>query len=128
MVGHDLADTITDLAERRLLVAEPALREVRRVTVTVCTPRGDAEAVTFRPSADGPADERVIRGMHPLTAQRLNLSVERVRQLAKAGRIRCQETDLGRLFDPAEVEAFARTRVRYGRTAPATPAEDPPAR
>ncbi|WP_448616922.1 ATP-binding protein [Modestobacter sp. URMC 112] len=66
--GDAMADEL-----RRLLVAEPALRQVRRVTVTVCTPHGDAEAVTFRPSADGPAEERVIRGMHPLTAQRLNL-------------------------------------------------------
>ncbi len=45
-----------------------------------------------------------------VAAQRLNLSVERVRQLARSGRLPCQETGLGRLFDPADVEAFARGR------------------
>ncbi|MCU1606760.1 MAG: acetyl-CoA carboxylase, biotin carboxylase subunit, partial [Modestobacter sp.] len=58
---------------RELLGGVPALRTSRRVTVTVCTPGGDVEAVTFRPSPDGPAEERIIRGLHPLTAQRLNL-------------------------------------------------------
>ena len=43
-------------------------------------------------------------------AQRLNLSVERVRQLARSGRLPCQETGLGRLFDPVDVDAFARGR------------------
>jgi acetyl-CoA carboxylase carboxyltransferase component len=46
---------------------------VRRVTVTVSTPGGEVETVTFRPAADGLAEDRIIRGMHPLTAQRLNL-------------------------------------------------------
>lgn len=46
---------------------------VRRVTVTVTTPDGDVDAVTFRPSPDGPAEERLIRGLHPMTAQRLDL-------------------------------------------------------
>jgi len=50
-----------------------AFHQGRRVTVTVCSPTSDVEAVTFRPSADGLAEERVIRGLHPLTAQRLNL-------------------------------------------------------
>ncbi|MBJ7451245.1 MAG: ATP-grasp domain-containing protein [Blastococcus sp.] len=49
------------------------LPSIRRITVTVCTPRGDVDAVTFRPGAGGLAEERIIRGMHPLTAQRLNL-------------------------------------------------------
>jgi acetyl-CoA carboxylase carboxyltransferase component len=46
---------------------------VRRVTVTVCTPEGDVETVTFRPSGDGLSEDRLIRGLHPLTAQRFNL-------------------------------------------------------
>ncbi|WP_448628535.1 ATP-binding protein [Geodermatophilus sp. URMC 64] len=46
---------------------------VRRVTVTVCTPAGDVETVTFRPGPEGLAEDRLVRGMHPLTAQRLNL-------------------------------------------------------
>ncbi|WP_222264322.1 ATP-binding protein [Modestobacter marinus] len=55
------------------LAAVPELQTVRRVTVTVCTPDGDVDAVTFRPSPDGLAEERIIRGLHPLTAQRLDL-------------------------------------------------------
>ena len=43
------------------------------MTVTICTPAGDVETMTFRSSADGLAEEQVIRGMHPLTAQRLDL-------------------------------------------------------
>ena len=49
------------------------LRQARRVTVTVCTPDGEVEQLTFRPSPDGLAEEVVIRGMHPLTGQRLHL-------------------------------------------------------
>jgi acetyl/propionyl-CoA carboxylase alpha subunit/acetyl-CoA carboxylase carboxyltransferase component len=54
------------------------LRTVRRVTVTVSTPDGDVETVTFRPSPDGAdagglVEDRLIRGLHPLTGQRLNL-------------------------------------------------------
>ncbi|MCY7366468.1 MAG: ATP-grasp domain-containing protein, partial [Frankiaceae bacterium] len=66
--GDELANTL-----RGFLDHVATLRRVRRVTVTVCTPGGEAEAVTFRPSPDGPVEERVIRGLHPLTAQRLNL-------------------------------------------------------
>jgi acetyl-CoA carboxylase carboxyltransferase component len=56
------------------------------VTVTVCIPEGEVETVTFRPTPDraqsptgeggpatGLAEERVIRGLHPLTAQRLDI-------------------------------------------------------
>jgi acetyl/propionyl-CoA carboxylase alpha subunit/acetyl-CoA carboxylase carboxyltransferase component len=49
------------------------LPSIRRVTVTVCTPGGDIDAVTFRPSDGRLAEDRIVRGMHPLTAQRLNL-------------------------------------------------------
>ena len=46
-------------------------RAVRRVTVTVCTPDGDAEAVTFRPAPDGSGlvEDRLIRGLHPIDNQ-----------------------------------------------------------
>ncbi len=56
-------------------VLEPVLplRRGRRVTVTVCTPGGEVEHVTFRPSPEGLTEERVIRGIHPLTGQRLNM-------------------------------------------------------
>jgi acetyl-CoA carboxylase carboxyltransferase component len=63
---------------RTLLAGSPVLHVGRRVTVTVCTPGGGVETVTFRPVAGGTGpealeEERVIRGLHPLTAQRLEL-------------------------------------------------------
>ena len=47
----------------------------RRVTVTVAfnTESPDVLQFTYRPGAHGLAEERVIRGMHPLTGQRLDL-------------------------------------------------------
>jgi len=68
------ADTDDVAAQlRQVLAQEPSLGRVRRVTFTVCTPAGDVEHLTFRPAADGPEEERVIRGLHPLTGQRLDL-------------------------------------------------------
>ena len=59
---------------RTVLARSEPLRRGRRVTATVCTPEGEVEPITFRPAADdGLTEERVIRGLHPLTAQRLNL-------------------------------------------------------
>jgi excisionase family DNA binding protein len=43
-------------------------------------------------------------------ARMLGMSAERVRQLANAGRLPCRQTALGRLFDPADVAAFAKLR------------------
>jgi len=60
-------------ALRETLDGYPVLAGGRRVTVTVCSGSDRAEAFTFRPSAAGLAEERVIRGMHPLTGQRLDL-------------------------------------------------------
>ncbi|MEP6979771.1 MAG: biotin carboxylase N-terminal domain-containing protein, partial [Nakamurella sp.] len=56
----------------------PGLFAGRRVTVIVCadaavTDVRTVEQFTFRPSDNGPAEERVIRSMHPLTGQRLDL-------------------------------------------------------
>jgi acetyl/propionyl-CoA carboxylase alpha subunit/acetyl-CoA carboxylase carboxyltransferase component len=70
-----------ELADRlRVQLSEfGVLRSGRRVTVTVSTPDGDVETLTFRPTAEGDgagtglAEDEVIRGMHPLTAQRLDL-------------------------------------------------------
>ena len=56
-----------------MLAGLASLPSLRRVTVTVCTPSGDVDTVTFRPSEDGLSEDRIIRGLHPLTAQRLNL-------------------------------------------------------
>ncbi|TFV79236.1 ATP-grasp domain-containing protein [Blastococcus sp. CT_GayMR19] len=66
------ADELAERLRRELSDVE-VLRSGRRVTVTICTPSGDVETLTFRPASDGLAEEEVIRGMHPLTAQRLDL-------------------------------------------------------
>ena len=61
----------------RPLQEHGSLAAGRRVTVTVCfNPQApDVLQFTFRPDqgAQGLAEERVIRGMHPLTGQRLDL-------------------------------------------------------
>jgi acetyl/propionyl-CoA carboxylase alpha subunit/acetyl-CoA carboxylase carboxyltransferase component len=66
--GDEMAALLRDL-----LAGLPPANTARRVTVTVFTPAGDVDTVTFRPGPDGIAEERIIRGLHPLTAQRLNL-------------------------------------------------------
>ncbi|MBB3083870.1 biotin carboxylase N-terminal domain-containing protein [Geodermatophilus sabuli] len=68
--GDEVAERL-----REQLAGVAALRAGRRVTVSVCTPDGDVEPITFRPTPDrdGLAEERIVRGLHPLTAQRLNL-------------------------------------------------------
>lgn len=43
-------------------------------------------------------------------ARELNLSRERVRQLADAGHLKVEETPLGRLFDGASVQRLAESR------------------
>ncbi|MFL6096626.1 MAG: fused acetyl/propionyl-CoA carboxylase subunit alpha/methylmalonyl-CoA decarboxylase subunit alpha, partial [Blastococcus sp.] len=68
------ADPDEMAAQLQALLADLApMPSIRRVTVTVTTPDGDVDAVTFRPSPDGLAEDRIIRGLHPLTAQRLDL-------------------------------------------------------
>jgi acetyl/propionyl-CoA carboxylase alpha subunit/acetyl-CoA carboxylase carboxyltransferase component len=72
------ADEMASLLREQLAPTD-VLRSGRRVTVTICTPGGDVETLTFRPTEDGAdpgnglVEEEVIRGMHPLTAQRLDL-------------------------------------------------------
>ncbi|WP_369253139.1 ATP-binding protein [Geodermatophilus amargosae] len=67
------ADALSDTL-RDLVGGVPALRAGRRVTVTVCTPDGEVETLTFRPDGEGrPAEARLLRGLHPLTARRLDL-------------------------------------------------------
>ncbi len=59
---------------RDLLSAVPLLSRGRRVTVTLFGQGGEpVRQVTFRPSDEGLQEERVIRDMHPLTGQRLDL-------------------------------------------------------
>jgi DNA-binding transcriptional MerR regulator len=65
-------------------------------------------------------DERL--GETPLTrnqvARRLGLSAEWVRQLSDAGLLPCVRTPLGRLYDAADVERFARHRATQRRASP----------
>ena len=66
-----LADTL-----RSELLAHNGSAQWRRVTVTVTVPGAmtTQRQVTFRPAADGGlTEDRIIRGMHPLTAQRLDM-------------------------------------------------------
>jgi acetyl/propionyl-CoA carboxylase alpha subunit/acetyl-CoA carboxylase carboxyltransferase component len=63
-----------------LVNAQPLPDQVRRVTFTVAG-RGTAvmqQHFTFRPSATGMAEERLIRGLHPYIAYRMKL--ERLRK------------------------------------------------
>jgi acetyl/propionyl-CoA carboxylase alpha subunit/acetyl-CoA carboxylase carboxyltransferase component len=66
-------------ALHQVVNAQPLPSQVRRVTATVA---GSGRAVmhhhfTFRPSPDGLSEERLIRGLHPYIAQRMQL--ERLR-------------------------------------------------
>jgi acetyl/propionyl-CoA carboxylase alpha subunit/acetyl-CoA carboxylase carboxyltransferase component len=63
-VAAQLGDTLTDV---------PVLLGGRRVTVTVCDRTGAHTQYTFRPAQGRMLEERVIRGMHPLTGQRFSL-------------------------------------------------------
>jgi acetyl/propionyl-CoA carboxylase alpha subunit/acetyl-CoA carboxylase carboxyltransferase component len=58
----------------KALTEVPVLAIGRRVTVTACSSDGSQVLqFTFRPSQGRMLEERVIRGMHPLTGQRLDL-------------------------------------------------------
>ena len=74
----DAADLAAELAA--VVSAHPLPEQVRRLTLTIAG-RGDAvmhQHVTFRPSEDGMAEDRLIRGLHPYIAQRMQL--ERLRE------------------------------------------------
>ncbi len=83
LLWRDPPEDLDQVADRLLglLGRRPQLARGRRVTVIVCTPGEPPTATqfTFRPAAGadggptGLAEERVIRGMHPLTGQRLDL-------------------------------------------------------
>ncbi|ORI16458.1 carboxyl transferase domain-containing protein [Rhodococcus sp. 1168] len=68
--GDDIASTI-----QAVLTEHPRTKNWRRITITVCG--ADVRHVTFRrPSVEGSeplAEDLVIRDMHPLTGQRLDL-------------------------------------------------------
>ncbi|MEU6190443.1 carboxyl transferase domain-containing protein [Nocardia sp. NPDC047038] len=63
-----------------VLSAQPLPKQVHRITATVAGSNGAVmhHHFTFRPSATGPAEERLIRGLHPYIAQRMQM--ERLRK------------------------------------------------
>ncbi len=66
-------DTMSDTLRESLRVL-PLAGTCQRVTVTVCSAHeADVHQFTFRPGAGAPEEERVIRDMHPLSGQRLEL-------------------------------------------------------
>jgi len=72
----DAPDDGDELAEQlqQALAGAPQLARGRRVTVTVFGDGGEqVRQQTFRDSGDGLREDRVIRDMHPLTGQRLDL-------------------------------------------------------
>ncbi|RSN60018.1 MULTISPECIES: ATP-binding protein [Actinomadura] len=62
-------------ALHEVVAAHPLPDRVRRITATVAGSRGAVmhHHFTFRPSGDGMAEERLIRGLHPYIAQRMQL-------------------------------------------------------
>ena len=64
---------------REVLATQQLPSQVRRITTTVAGPSGAVmhHHFTFRPSSTGFAEERLIRGLHPHIAQRMQL--ERLR-------------------------------------------------
>ncbi|WP_106398106.1 ATP-binding protein [Actinocorallia populi] len=66
-------------ALQEVVSAHPLPEQVRRLTATVAGSHGAVmhHHFTFRPSASGMAEERLIRGLHPHIAQRMQL--ERLR-------------------------------------------------
>ncbi|SDI19565.1 Acetyl/propionyl-CoA carboxylase, alpha subunit [Actinokineospora alba] len=75
---EDAADLAAELAE--VVSAHPLPPQVRRLTLTVAGRGGDVmhQHITFRPSESGLAEDRLIRGLHPYIAQRMQL--ERLRE------------------------------------------------
>ena len=62
-------------ALQEVVAAHPLPDRVRRLTATVAGSRGAVmhHHFTFRPTPDGMAEERLIRGLHPYIAQRMQL-------------------------------------------------------
>ncbi|WP_068270660.1 biotin carboxylase N-terminal domain-containing protein [Aldersonia kunmingensis] len=84
----DRNELVTTL--RGLLTAHPAALGWRRTTFTVLgSDETEIRHVTFRRTADGVAEDLLVRDMHPLTGQRLNLW-------------RLKNFDLTRLTAPAD--------------------------
>ncbi|RRO14715.1 ATP-grasp domain-containing protein [Saccharopolyspora rhizosphaerae] len=74
----DTASMATRLGE--VLATQQLPSQVNRITTTVAGPSGAVmhHHFTFRPSAEGFVEDRLIRGLHPLIAERMQL--ERFRE------------------------------------------------
>ena len=93
---HEMATRL-----REVLVAQQPSNRVGRITTTVA---GNSGAVmhhhfTFRPSADGFVEERLLRGLHPRIAERMQLE-------------RLRDFDLTRLPSPDEEVYLFRAAAR----------------
>ena len=105
-------DALSD-ALRARIDAVPTLRAVRRVTVTPCLPSGEFDHLTFRPGPDGVEEQQLIRGMHPLTGQRLDLW--RMREFDGVRLPSPEDTYLYKAVakdNPADERLFAMAEVR----------------
>lgn len=78
----DQPDDLDEMAAKlhEVVSARALPHQVHRVTVTVAGPGDEAmhHHVTFRPSATGMTEDRLIRGLHPYIAQRMQM--ERLRK------------------------------------------------
>ncbi len=86
---------------REVVVAQQPSDRVGRITTTVAGNRGAVmhHHFTFRPSADGFAEERLLRGLHPRIAERMQLE-------------RLRDFDLTRLPSPDEEVYLFRAAAR----------------
>jgi len=99
---------------RGLLADVPLVNSGRRITVTVFDHGGQrVRQVTFRPSDTGLLEDRVIRDMHPLTGQRLdmwrlkNFDGTRLSSAEDTYLFRCVARD-----NPADVRLVALAEIR----------------
>ncbi|MGW5309991.1 ATP-binding protein [Nocardia thailandica] len=100
-----------------VLGAHPLPKQVQRITATVA---GSDNAVmhhhfTFRPSATGMAEERLIRGLHPYIAQRMQMERLRKFDLTRLSSSDNEEVYLFRCVakeNPADERLVAFAQVR----------------
>ena len=99
---------------RGLLADVPLVNSGRRITVTVFDHGGQrVRQVTFRPSDTGLLEDRIIRDMHPLTGQRLdmwrlkNFDGTRLSSAEDTYLFRCVARD-----NPADVRLVALAEIR----------------
>jgi acetyl/propionyl-CoA carboxylase alpha subunit/acetyl-CoA carboxylase carboxyltransferase component len=123
----DPADLVVDLYQDSVasmlvdaLADVPILLLGRRVTVSVCDQTGAPVQFTFRPAQGRMEEERVIRGMHPMIGQRLDLW-----RLKNFKGTRLPSTEDTHLFHIAALESPADERlVAYAEIHDATPLRD----